>query len=243
MPRPPRVQLPGAVYHVTNRSQGRQPVFADAADARQFMALLEETAAQLGWRFQAYCLMTDRYHFVLETPQANLSAGMQALAGRYTQAFNRRHGRDGPLFRGRFHTLIVERETVLVPLVRYVVLGPVLAGLAKDPAAWRWSSYRATAGMAPPPEFIDLSWLAGAYGVPLPATQETWRTDIARSMTEPEAVRAIEPRLMHRSILGSPDFVRQTRRAMRKLPLEAGNRPRRTRRKRAQTPLSPGAEG
>ncbi len=243
MPRPPRVQLPGAVYHVTNRSQGRQPLFADAADARRFMALLEETAAQLGWRLQAYCLMTDRYHFVLETPRPNLSTGMQALAGRYTQAFNRRHGRDGPLFRGRFHTLIVERETALVPLVRYVVLAPVLAGLAKDPAAWRWSSYRATAGMAPTPALIDLSWLTVAFGLSAPAAQEAWRADIARSMAEPEAVRAIEPRLMHRSILGSPDFVRQTRRAMRKRPLESGQRPKRPRHNRPERPTLPGAGG
>lgn len=243
MPRPPRIPLPGAVYHVTNRSQGRQPVFADAADARRFMSLLEETAAQLGWRFQAYCLMTDHYHFVLETPQPNLSAGMQALAGRYTQSFNRRHGRDGPLFRGRFHTLIVERETALVPLVRHVVLAPVLAGLAKDPAAWRWSSYRATAGLAPAPALIDLSWLTGAFALPAPAAQEAWRAHIARGMAEPEAVRAIEPRLMHRSILGSPDFVRQTRRAMRKLPLETGARPRRTRVKQPESPKAASAGG
>lgn len=243
MPRPRRVQLPGAVYHVTNRGLGRQPIFADAADARRFMALLDETATPLGWRVQAYCLMTDRYHFVLETPQPNLSAGMQALGGRYTQAFNRRHGRDGPLFRGRFHTLVVERETALVPLVRYLVLAPVLAGLAPDPAAWRWSSYRATAGTAPAPGIVDLSWLGAAFGLPVPAAQEAWRADIARSMAAPDEVRAIERRLANRSILGSADFVRQTRRAARRQPLERSQRPARARRRRPGGPASPDAGG
>src|SRR5690242_7631951 len=159
MPRPLRVQFPGALYHVTNRGNGDRAIFADATDARHFLALLEELAAPLGWRFHAYCLMTNHYHFVFETPQPNLSTGMQALAARYTQDFNRRHRRDGALFRGRFHAILVERDAYLAPLVRYVVLAPVLAGLAPDAGAWRWSSYRATAGTSPSPKLLDLFWL------------------------------------------------------------------------------------
>jgi len=216
MPRPLRIQFPGAVYHVMNRGNGRQAIFEDATDARRFMALLEEIAAPLGWRFHAYCLMTNHYHLVIHTPHPNLSAGMQALAARYTQDFNRRHGRDGQLFRGRFHAILVERDSYLVPLVRYVVLNPVLAGLAQDPGAWRWSSYRATAGAAPAPPLLDLAWMIGPYGFALPEAQQAWRAHIAECLAEPEKVQAVEALLKNRSILGSRDFVHQARRAARK---------------------------
>jgi len=213
MPRPLRIQFPGAVYHVMNRGNGRQAIFEDATDARRFLARLEEIAAPLGWRFHAYCLMTNHYHFVLQTPQPNLSAGMQALAARYTQDFNRRHGRDGQLFRGRFHAILVEAESYLVPLVRYTVLNPVLAGLAAEPAAWRWSSYRATAGTAAVPPLLDLGWMIGPYGATLPEAQRAWRAHIAECMADRAKVQAIEPLLKHRAILGGRDFVRQARRA------------------------------
>jgi len=231
MPRPLRIQLPGAVYHVTNRGQGEQRIFEDATDARRFMALLEEIAAPLGWRFHAYCLMTNHYHFVIHTPEANLSAGMQALAARYTQDFNRRHDRDGPLFRGRFHAILVEREAYLAPLVRYVVLNPVLAGVVQDPAAWRWSSYRATAGAAPAPALLDLSWMVGPSGLALPEAQQAWRSHIGEGLAGRDKVQALEALLKNRSILGSRDFVRGARRQARKQPLAA----------KSKTVVAPGA--
>jgi REP element-mobilizing transposase RayT len=221
MPRPLRIQLPDAVYYVTNRGQGSQRVFEDATDARSFMALLEEIAVALGWRFHAYCLMTNHYHLVIHTPEPNLSAGMQVLAARYTQGFNRRHDRDGPLFHGRFRAILFEREAYLVPLVRYVVLNPVLANLAPDPAAWRWSSYRATAGTAPAPALIDLSWMVGRYGLALPEARQAWRADIAGGLAGRDKVQALEALLKNRSILGSRDFVRGARRQARKQPLAA----------------------
>jgi putative transposase len=231
MPRPLRIQYPGAVYHVTNRGHEPQAIFADAGDARRFLELLEEIAAPLGWRCYAYCLMTSHYHLVIETPEPNLSAGMQAFSGRYTQDFNRRHGRGGHLFRGRFHAILIERETFLAPLVRYVVLNPALADLVRDPAAWRWSSYRATAGAAPAPPLLDLSWMIGRYAATLPEAQAAWRAHIAEGLAERETVQALEPKLKNRSILGSADFVRQARRQARKSP------PRLPARRRA-TPLA-----
>ena len=172
MPRPLRIQFPGAVYYVANRGLGQQAIFEDVADAQDFMRQLEEVAGALGWRGYAYSLMPDRYHLVLQTERPNLSQGMQAFAGRYTQAFNRRHGRDGPVFRGRFKAILVERETQLAPLIRFVVLSPVLAGLVQEPGAWRWSSYRATLGQAPAGPFLDPSWMIGPYAFALPQAQQ-----------------------------------------------------------------------
>ena len=186
------------------------------------MALLEEIAAPLGWRLHAYCLMTNHYHLLVHTPAPNLSAGMQALSARYTQEFNRRHGRDGQLFRGRFHAILIERESYLVPLARYVVLKPVLSGLVEDPAAWRWSSYRATAGTAPAPALLDLSWMIGPYGCGLADAQPAWRAHIAACMVEREKVQALEALLKNRSILGSRKFVRQARRTARRNGSDSG---------------------
>lgn len=235
MPRPLRIQIPGAIYHVMNRGDGHRPIFEDAGDARGFLSLMEEIAAEFDWRFRAYCLMATHYHFLLETRQPNLSAGMQALAGRYTQDFNRRHGRDGRVFRGRFHAILLEPETFLAPFARYTVLNPVLAGRVADPAAWRWSSYRAMAGTAPAPAFLDVSWMIGPYGATLTDAQEAWRADIAECMGDRANVQAIERLLMNRSILGRPDFVRRVRRAVRAQPLRAG---RKRARKKGSDPFS-----
>lgn len=216
MPRPLRIQYPGAVYHVMNRGNARQAIFEDAADANRFIEILDQIAAPLDWRCYAYCLMTSHYHLVLQTPQPNLSAGMQALSARYTQEFNRRHRRDGHLFRGRFKALLVERESYLIPLVRYVVLNPVLADLVQDPGAWRWSSYRASAGLSPAPPLLDLSWMIGTYAFALPQAQEAWRVHIAEGAADHAKVRALEPMLRNRSILGASDFAREARRRARK---------------------------
>lgn len=211
MPRPQRIQLPGAVYYVTNRGFGGQSLFAGAADAQDFLKLLEDVAGALGWRCYAYCLVADRYHLVIETKHPNLSQGMQAFAGRYTQAFNRRHGREGPVFRGRFKAILVERETQLAPLIRFVALSPVLANLVPEPGAWRWSSYRAMAGLAPVPPLLDPSWMIGPYAFALPQAQDAWRAHVAEGLADRARVLAVEAKLKNRSILGDRDFVRATR--------------------------------
>jgi REP element-mobilizing transposase RayT len=229
MPRPLRIQYPGAVYHVMNRGNGRQPIFEDATDAGRFIDLFGEIARPLGWHCHAYCLMTNHYHLVLQTESANLSKGMQAFAGRYTQDFNRRHARDGQVFRGRFKAILVERDSYLLPLIRYVVLNPVLAKLVDEPGAWRWSSYRATAGKARAPDFLDLSWLIGSYGFAMAPAREAWCAHIAEGLTDREKVLALEKTLRNRSILGGSEFVRAARRRTEASPEKSA--------KRGQTPF------
>jgi REP element-mobilizing transposase RayT len=143
VPRGPRVQPAGGIFHVTARGNRRQEIFVDDQDRVQFLALLAVVVARLGWRCHAYCLMTNHFHLLVETPVESLSLGMQRLNGAYAQAFNRRHGYDGHLFQGRFHSVAVESDWHLFELSRYIVLNPVRAGLCAHPGAWRWSSYRA----------------------------------------------------------------------------------------------------
>src|ERR1700754_4113801 len=100
MPRPLRVEYPGALYHVMSRGDRREDIFADALDRERFLALVGRACLKTGWQVHAYCLMSNHWHAVIETAQANLSVGMRWLLGTYTQSFNRRHGQWGHLFGG-----------------------------------------------------------------------------------------------------------------------------------------------
>jgi putative transposase len=108
--------------------------------------------------------MNNHYHLLIETPQSNLSSGMHLLNGVYTPAFNRKHSRVGHLFQGRFKSILVEKESYLLELVRYILLNPVRAGLVHDPEAYRWSSYNATVGLISAPGFLHIDWILDQFG-------------------------------------------------------------------------------
>jgi REP element-mobilizing transposase RayT len=155
--------MAGGVYHVTSRGDGREDIFLDDNDRRQFLAVLCHTIERFGWRCFAYCLMTNHYHLSLETPAPNLARGMRQLNGVYTQRFNRRHGRVGHVFQGRYKAIVVQKDAHLLELCRYVVLNPVRAGIAKRVQDWPWSSYRATAGQQGAPEWLATDWLLAQF--------------------------------------------------------------------------------
>jgi REP element-mobilizing transposase RayT len=117
-----------------------------------------------GWLCHAYWLMDNHYHLLMETPRPTLSRDMRQLNGVYTQAFNRRHQRVGHLFQGRFKAILVQKETHLLELCRYVVLNPVRAKLVTRPRQWAWSSYRVTGGEGPSPEWLTTAWVLAQFG-------------------------------------------------------------------------------
>lgn len=162
--RPLRVAFPGALYHVTSRGNAREAIFHCDADRRLFLGVLGDVVARYHWRCHAYCLMTNHYHLLLDTPRANLSLGMRQLNGLYTQRFNRGHNRVGHVFQGRFKGILVERESHLLELARYVVLNPVRAGLVDAAEGYRWSSLRATLGLSPAPSWLTLDALVAPFG-------------------------------------------------------------------------------
>ena len=112
--------------------------------------------------------MDNHYHLILETPEGNLARGMRQLNGIYTQKHNRNYTTTGHVFQGRYKAILVDKESYLLELCRYVVLNPVRAGMVKRPQDWKWSSYRSTAGTATPPPWFTPDWilpsLAGAKG-------------------------------------------------------------------------------
>jgi len=166
MARPLRILYPGAVYHVMNRGLARQPVFRTAADRAAFLATVAEAHARWGSEVYAYCLMDTHYHLVLRTPEATLPRVMRHLNGIYTQRFNRAHGRDGPLFRGRYRALCIDADAYLGAVVRYVHRNPVEARLVRDPGAFRWSSHRAYLAPRRRPRWLRVQPLLGALGGP-----------------------------------------------------------------------------
>lgn len=159
MARPLRLEYPGALYHVTSRGNAKADIYLDDADRRIFLRMLGQTVTRHHWLLQAFCLMGNHYHLVVETPEPNLSRGMHALNGVYSQCFNRRHERVGHVLQGRFTAILVEREAYLLELARYVPLNPVRAGFVQRAEDWPWSSYRSMAGLEPPPPWLTTSVL------------------------------------------------------------------------------------
>ncbi|MBN1332726.1 MAG: transposase, partial [Synergistales bacterium] len=163
MSRPLRIEYEEALYHITSRGNARQDIFIDDGDRRYFLDILSKTISITGWFCHAYCLMSNHYHLLIETPEANLSRGMRHLNGVYTQTFNVKHGRVGHLFQGRFKSILVEKDLYLMELCRYIVLNPVRAGMVEHPEQWKWSSYRATAGLEKMPEWLHTDWILGCF--------------------------------------------------------------------------------
>lgn len=165
MSRPLRIEWPGGRYHVTSRGDRREPIVEDDRDRRAWVEVLGETCERFNWRVHAWCLMGNHYHLLLETPEGNLSRGMRHLNGVWSQCFNRRHRKVSHVFQGRYKGIIVQRESYLLELARYVVLNPVRAGLVNAVHEWPWSSYGAmlVGSGAESPVWLETDWLLAQF--------------------------------------------------------------------------------
>lgn len=141
MARPLRIQYPNAVYHVMNRGLARRPIFFTEKDYQAFLQILHKAWERWQFKIYAYCLMGNHYHLCIRTPEAKISRIMRHINGVYTQHFNRLHRRDGPLFRGRFKSMLIESEEYLGRVVRYIHLNPIEKNLVKAPEEYPWSSH------------------------------------------------------------------------------------------------------
>lgn len=131
---PLRIEFPGAVYHVTSRGDRREPIVLGDEDREDLLGVLGQALHRFDACVLAWCLMDNHYHFVLHTRQLNLSLLMRHINGVYTQRFNRRHGKVGHLFQGRFKAILVDRDAYLLEVCRYVELNRVRAQLVEHPA-------------------------------------------------------------------------------------------------------------
>lgn len=149
MSRPLRIEFAGALYHVMARGNARGAIFADDEDRQAFLEGLDRVCKRFQWRLWAYCLMGNHYHLLIETLQPTLSRGMREVNGVYTQAFNRRHRRAGHVLQGRYKAVLVDKDSYLLELSRYIVLNPVRARMCQTADEWPWSNYQAVMGKAP----------------------------------------------------------------------------------------------
>ncbi len=175
MARPLRIEYPGAVYHITSRGNARQDIFIADEDRERFLEILASTVRRYNWLCHAYCLMGNHYHLLVETIDPTLSAGMRQLNGVYTQSFNRQHSRVGHVFQGRFKAILVEKDSYLLELCRYIVLNPVVAEITSRPDEYPWCSYGYTAGLRGKPEFLTTSWLLHQFSSNAVKAQELYR--------------------------------------------------------------------
>lgn len=207
MARPLRIEFSDATYHVTSRGNGRQKIFLDTHDNREFLELFGKTAERFNWICHAFCLMENHYHLMIETPDPNLSKGMHYLNTSYCQAHHKRHDTVGHLFQGRFKAIVVDRESYLLELARYVVLNPVRAGLVARPEDWPWSSYRAAAGLpvSEKTEFLTTSWLLGQFG----PDETTARRRYIEFVASGVGLDSPWPQLQSQLFLGKETFIDQ----------------------------------
>jgi REP element-mobilizing transposase RayT len=175
VPRKPREETEGGLYHVYARGNGKQRIFLDDHDRRTYLLLLRRVIQEYEWRCLAYCLMENHVHLLIETPVPNLGRGMQRLHSTYAQTFNTRHGRVGHLFQGRYGAVRIESDVQLSTTLAYIAANPVRSALCGRPSEWPWSSYHhAVNGESRGLIAVErLEWyLSGFAGEPLKAYME-----------------------------------------------------------------------
>jgi len=205
MARPLRIEFSGALYHVTARGNAQQAIFKDDNDRQGLLKLLQNASERYHWHCHAYCLMSNHYHFLIETSQPTLSKGMKYINGVYTQQFNKRHKQVGHVFQGRFKGILVESEAYLLELARYIVLNPVRARMVRSAKDWPWSSYRATAGLKEAHPCLLTDWILSNFGKQKKRSQEAYRKFVQEGKGQPSPWEALKNQIY----LGSDQFIEE----------------------------------
>ena len=203
MARPLRVEFAGALYHVTARGNALENIYGDDVDRQAFLSLLKTAVDRYDWYCHAYCLMDNHYHLLIETNRPSLSDGMKLLNGSYTQYVNRRHQRVGHVFQGRFKAILVQKETYLLELARYIALNPVRARMVRSAKDWPWSSYRASAGLAESAPCLTTDWVLGGFAKTKNLAQQRYRDFVQQGKGQPSPWQSLKNQIY----LGDEDFV------------------------------------
>ncbi|MGI1671624.1 MAG: transposase [Neptuniibacter sp.] len=203
MSRALRIEFPGAYYHITSRGNARSDIYLNEECRRYFLTLLQQVCERFRWFCHAYCLMDNHYHLLIETAEANLSKGMRQLNGVYTQWVNRTFGRVGHLFQGRYKAILVDSDSYLTELCRYIVLNPVRARMCHEASEWPWSSYRATAGLCHPYDFLKIEAILASFDVSYGNAQEKYRHFVSEGLNQPSPWES----LTNQIYLGSDAFI------------------------------------
>lgn len=205
MARPLRIEYPGALYHITSRGNAGQKIFRTDKDRSVFLQLLGTVIERFHWLCHAWCFMDNHYHLVIETPEGNLSRGMRQLNGIYTQKYNGKYHKTGHIFQGRFKAILVDKDSYLLELCRYVALNPVRAHMIEKPEDFRWSSYRSTAGFDKAPPFLVVDWLLAQFSSNRKRAESLYREFVLKGITQEAPWRELKGQIF----LGDSQFIRR----------------------------------
>ena len=178
MPRPPRPQYAGAVYHVTAEANTGRIAFEKDIEREWFLELFAEVVRRRGWSCRSYCLLSTHYHLKLRTPEPDIAAGMQYLNGCFAQRANWRREQEGHVFKRRYGARTVTTEAHGLEVHRYIALNPVRAGLVRNPLDWPWSSLASLLGHRKPPEFLDVASVYEEWGPSVASARRRLRSFI-----------------------------------------------------------------
>ncbi|OHB73758.1 MAG: hypothetical protein A2Z25_00745 [Planctomycetes bacterium RBG_16_55_9] len=206
MARPLRIEYPGAFYHVMNRGNRQEPIVTDDRDRERFISYLSRMARPFNVLVHGYCLMTNPYHLILETPEGNLSRAIQWLNVSYAAYYNRRHQYAGHLFQGRFKAILVEAGEYLEALSRYVHLNPIRAGVASCAWDYAWSSCRYFVRSLAAPDWLETNRILGGFGRGMRVARRSY----AAYLSEADPTNPFDD-VVGGSVMGSKNFIEWVR--------------------------------
>lgn len=211
MSRPLRLEFPGALHHVTSRGNGDQPIFLEDGDRQLFLDLLAREIRQHRWICHGYCLLDRSYRLLVETPEADLGRGIGRLNAIYSQFFNRRYQRQGAVFRGRYKSVLVEKQRWLAAVARDLAWAPVRAGLAERPSQWHWSSHRVTAKDRHAPSWLVIDDVLAEFVGGRTGPRKAYRTYVAEGKKESSPFEAVQAQIY----LGDEDWRKDVEQRLR----------------------------
>jgi putative transposase len=182
MPRPPRIQVVGGIYHINAGAIHDGRIFRDDADRDHWLGLLAGVIKSFLWECLMYCVLSTHFHLVIRLQAPTMASGMQYLNGRHAEWFNGRYERRGHAFGARYHAVLVETPGHALEVCRYVPNNAVEAGLAPTAEEWPWSSFAATIGLEQRPDWLKPDWVLTLFGTDMATARERYRRFVAEGL-------------------------------------------------------------
>jgi len=205
MARALRIEYPGAFYHVMHRGNAGTDIYKNDMDREKFLEYLGKSVAIYGLKIHTYCLMTNHYHLLIETPQPNLSQAIKWINVSYATYFNRKRSRSGHLFQGRYKAILVDADEYLKHLSRYIHLNPLRAGMVDHLKEYPWSSYPVFSGYVKAPEWLETGWLLSLFGQDQNKSKKRYRNFV--EAVQNKEIENPSSDIVSGCILGGDDFI------------------------------------